>query len=178
MKDVHLIYPYVIWRVVSNMLFIASGNKTNHMINPFGIGWSYNPVMHVYYMCTNVLYASVCCIFFNNTVCILYNTVYIVYAYIDICNIHTYIYIYMHMHMHMHILMTVCIYIYKYIYIQFFQSNCTYDVMGSELDPRASTNHHCQTAPGQRLVTAMEQVLEPLGTLWFRYRGTHVMYVC
>lgn len=103
------------------------------------------------------------CMLYNNnkTVCILYNTVYIVYAYIDICNIHTQTYIYIHMHMHMHILMNVCV----YIYIQFFQSNCTFDVMGSELDPRASTNHHCQTAPGQRLVTAMEQVLEPLGTL-------------
>lgn len=45
------------------------------------------------------------CMLYNNnkTVCILYNTVYIVYAYIDICNIHTQTYIYIHMHMHMHI---------------------------------------------------------------------------
>ena len=108
----------------------------------------------------------------NNTVCILYNTVYIVYAYIDICNIHTHIQIYTHAHAHAYIDECMC------IYIQFFQSNCTYDVMGSELDPRASTNHHCQTAPGQRLVTAIEQVLEPLGTLWFFSVQGHTCHVC
>ena len=135
-------------------------------------------------MCAVILYTYIYiyilvykCILYNNnnnTVCILYNTVYIVYAYIDICNIHTHIQIYTHAHAHAYIDECMCI----YIYIQFFQSNCTYDVMGSELDPRASTNHHCQTAPGQRLVTAMEQVLEPLGTLWFFSVQGHTCHVC
>ena len=117
MKDVHLIYRYVIWRVVSNMLFIPSGNKTNHMINPFGIGWSYNPVMRMYAV-TFILYIyTLCvqmyCMLYNNnkTVCILYNTVYIVYAYIDICNIHTQTYIYIYT------CTCTCIYWWMYVYI-------------------------------------------------------------